>query len=218
MEKTKRIDPRDGLVIEYVSTGWMIVEAVGSLFAGILASSTALEAFGIDSLIEIVAGATLIWRLRKEVRGGTEETILKAEKVSSWIVGVGLLCLAGYIVISAGIALLSGKVVEGSIIGLVVMGISSVLMPYLAYQKRKIGKAIGSKALESDGFCSMVCAYMSWTVLAGIIGTFALGWWWIDAVAALGIVYFVVKEGLEAIESARSPMDFQSSCCKKGNS
>jgi hypothetical protein len=81
MEKTKRIDPRDGLVIEYVSTGWMLVEAVGSLFAGILASSTALEAFGIDSLIEIVAGATLIWRLRKEVRGGTEETILKAEKV-----------------------------------------------------------------------------------------------------------------------------------------
>jgi len=60
MEKTEMIDPRDGLVIEYVSTGWMIVEAVGSLFAGILASSTALEAFGIDSLIEIVAGATLI--------------------------------------------------------------------------------------------------------------------------------------------------------------
>jgi divalent metal cation (Fe/Co/Zn/Cd) transporter len=64
----------------------------------------------------------------------------------------------------------------------------------------------------------MVCAYMSWTVLAGIIGTFALGWWWIDAVAALGIVYFVVNEGLEAIESARRPMDSQFTCCKKGNS
>jgi divalent metal cation (Fe/Co/Zn/Cd) transporter len=157
----------------------------------------------------------LIWRLRKEVHGGTEETILNAEKIFSWIVGVGLLCLAIYIVISAGIALLSGKVVEGSIVGLVIMGISSVLMPYLTCQKRRIGKAIGSKALESDGFCSMVCAYMSWTVLASIIGTFVLGWWWIDAVAALGIVYFVVNEGLEAIESARRPMDSQFTCLKK---
>jgi len=182
----------------------MVLEAVGSLVAGISASSTALEAFGIDSVIEIVGGVTLIWRLRREVNGRSTDDVRRAERVSSGIVGVGLLLLAGYIVIWSGYALLSRRAAEGSYLGIGVTLVSSALMPYLALRKRRIGKAIGSKALEADGFCSMVCAYLSWMVLAGIVGTFLLGWWWIDAAAALGMVYFVVKEGLEAIESARS--------------
>jgi len=197
------VNLRTGLVLEYISVVWMVLEAAGSLAAGISSSSTALEAFGIDSVIEIVGGVTLIWRLRREANGSSTDDVQKAERVSSWIVGVGLLLLAGYIVLWSGYSLLSRRAVEGSYLGIGVTLISSVLMPYLALQKRRVGRAIGSKALEADGFCSMVCAYMSWIVLAGILGTFLLGWWWIDAVAALGMVYYVVKEGLEAVESAR---------------
>ena len=76
-------------------------------------------------------------------------------------------------------------------------------MPFLAVSKKRIGRRIGSKALISDGSCSMVCAYMSWILLAGVAATSLLGWWWADSVAALGFVWFVVHEGLEAIDEAR---------------
>ncbi|MGA2547841.1 MAG: cation transporter [Rectinemataceae bacterium] len=89
-------------------------------------------------------------------------------------------------------------------LGLGVAAASSVLMPILARAKRRIGKRIGSKALEADGSCSMVCAYMSWIVLAGVIATAVMGWWWLDSLAALGLVYFVVHEGIEAIETTRT--------------
>jgi divalent metal cation (Fe/Co/Zn/Cd) transporter len=69
--------------------------------------------------------------------------------------------------------------------------------PFIASSKKRIAKRIASRALEADGSCSMVCAYMSWIVLVGVIATAFLGWWWIDSVAALGLVYFVVHEGWE---------------------
>jgi divalent metal cation (Fe/Co/Zn/Cd) transporter len=49
----------------------------------------------------------------------------------------------------------------------------------------------------------MVCAYTSWILLAGVGATTLFGWWWIDAVAALGFTWFVVREGLEAVKEAR---------------
>ena len=45
---------------------WMVVEAAVSLGAGVLARSALLTAFGIDSVIELVSGAILLWRLSVE--------------------------------------------------------------------------------------------------------------------------------------------------------
>ena len=53
---------------------------------------------------------------------------------------------------------------------------------------------IGSKALRADGSCSIVCAYMTWTVLAGAVLNAMFGWWWIDSIAALALMYFVLKK------------------------
>jgi len=44
---------------------------------------------------------------------------------------------------------------------------------------------------------------MSWILLVGVGATALFGWWWIDSVAALGFVWFVVREGLEAVKEAR---------------
>jgi divalent metal cation (Fe/Co/Zn/Cd) transporter len=40
---------------------------------------------------------------------------------------------------------------------------------------------------------------MAATLLAGLVLRAAFGWWWADPVAALGIVYFIVREGREAL-------------------
>ena len=61
------VSVRKGVNIEIASIIWMIIEAAVAIGAGIAAHSLALTAFGADSIIELVAGAVLLWRLTIEV-------------------------------------------------------------------------------------------------------------------------------------------------------
>ena len=198
---------KKGINIEIVSILWMIVEAVVAIRAGILAHSLALTAFGADSVIELVASAILLWRLYVESSGASLERVKQAEKKASWVVGVALLALAGYIVVSAGFDLWTRSGSEKSMLGLALAIASGMIMPYLSREKKRIGTEIGSKALRADGSCSIVCAYMAWTLIVGLVLTALVGWWWLNALAGLALVYFVVKEGIEAIQEARGVED-----------
>ena len=191
-----------GILIEWLSVAWMVLEAAVAIVAGALAHSVALVAYGADSVIELVAGVAVLSRLYVETRGGDEERVERAEKAASWVVGVALLALAVYIVVASVMSLVSRSRPETSALGIGIAAASSVLMPILATAKKRIGRSC-SRALVSDGSCSMVCAYMSWILLVGVGATALLGWWWIDSVAALGFVWFVVREGLEAVREAR---------------
>ena len=71
---------RAGVRIEIFTVIWMVVEAAVSIGAGILASSALLTAFGLDSVIELVSGAILLWRLLVEARGEEAEHIERAER------------------------------------------------------------------------------------------------------------------------------------------
>lgn len=209
---THSVSLRKGVNIELMSIAWMVIEAVVAIGAGIIAHSLALTAFGADSVIELVAGGVLLWRLTVESRGASLAHIKRAEKTSSWVVGIALLLLAVYIVVASIVKLVSHQGADTSYLGLGLAIASGIIMPYLSRTKKQIGTDIGSKALRSDGSCSMVCAYMSWILIAGVVLTAVLGWWWIDSVAALALVYYVVKEGWEAIEEARGKED-ACGCC-----
>jgi hypothetical protein len=63
-----------GIKVEYFSTAWMIVEALGSVGFGLLAGSFALLAFGSDSLIELLSGFAVLSHLRKDVAGSEIES------------------------------------------------------------------------------------------------------------------------------------------------
>lgn len=200
-------DVNKGVRIEWLSIAWMVVEAVVALGSGILAHSLSLVAFGADSVIELVAGGVLLWRLLVEAKGASLKRIERAERTSSWVVGIALLLLAVYIVILSVDKLATHQGAETSYVGMGLAALSGVIMPGLARAKKRIGSAIGSRALRADGSCSIVCAYMAWTVLSGVVLTALLGWWWIDSAAALGLVYFVVREGWEAVQAARGRED-----------
>ncbi|MHB1683636.1 MAG: cation diffusion facilitator family transporter [Bacilli bacterium] len=198
---------RKGIRIEQISIAWMVVEAGVALWAGLQAHSIVLIAFGADSIIELIAGFVLLWRLGLEMRGASLARVQRAERSASWIVGGALFLLAGYILASAGHALWTHSGADASLPGLGLSVASGLLMPFLASAKKRIGAEIGSQALKADGACSIVCAYMAWTVLAGVLLTAWFGWWWADSVAALALVYFVIKEGLEAIHEALGKED-----------
>jgi len=203
---------KKGVNIELVSIVWMIIEAVVAIGSGFAAHSLSLVAFGADSVIELVAGTVLLWRLTIEAIGASLARVKRAEKASSWVVGIALLLLAVYIVVASIDKLFTHHGAESTFWGMGLAIASGIIMPYLSRMKKQVGAEINSKALRADGSCSIVCAYMAWTVLVGVVLTTLLGWWWIDSIAALGLVYFVVSEGWEAIQEARGKED-ACGCC-----
>ena len=203
---------KKGVNIELVSIVWMVIEAAIAIGSGIIAHSLSLVAFGADSIIELIAGAVLLWRLTIEARGASLARVKRAEKASSWVVGIALLLLAVYIVVASIDKLVTHQGAETTYLGIGLAIASGIIMPYLSQAKKRIGSEIGSKALRTDGSCSIVCAYMAWIVLAGVILTALLGWWCIDSIAALALVYYVVKEGWEAVQEARGKED-ACGCC-----
>ncbi len=195
---------RAGVRVEQLTIGWMTVEAIVAITAGLLARSVLLTAFGIDSVIELVTGSVLLWRLATEARGGSLERVERAENRAAWVTGIGLVLLCAYIVGSAGVSLWTHSRPASAPVGIALAVVAVVGMPLLARRKRAIAARIDSAALRGDAACSMTCAYMAATLLVGLALNAALGWWWADSVAALGFLYWLQHEAREALEGART--------------
>src|SRR5947209_20255318 len=88
---------RSGVRLEVITVAWMVVEALVSLGAGIAAGSLLLVAFGLDSVVELLSGSVLLWRLSVEARGGDEDDVETAEHRASWVAAVLLLLLCVYV-------------------------------------------------------------------------------------------------------------------------
>ncbi len=195
---------RRGLLLEAFTIGWNSLEAVVAIGAGLAAGSIALVGFGLDSVIEVAAGATLYWRLRVELRaggaGGASET---AERRALYAIAVTFFLLGGYILYEAGKKLYAHERPEASPVGLALALLSLIVMPVLALAKRRVGRAIESRALVADAAETAVCSYLSFALVLGLGLNAWVGWWWADPVAALLMFPFVIREGLEALEGAR---------------
>ena len=198
---------RRGIAVERWTIGWMLVEAAVSLGAGAAAGSVALLAFGADSVIELISAGVLLRRLRLEQAGGGGVRLETSERRASAIVGALLFLLALWVAGSALRDLLLHARPARSPLGLALAAASTAIMPWIVAVKRRVAPSIGSAALRANAACGMVCAYTAGTLLIGMALRTWLGWWWADPLAALGIVYFVVREGREAVEAARGRAD-----------
>jgi len=191
---------KKALRLEWFLVSYNVIEAVVSISFGILAMSIALVGFGLDSVIEVSAAGILIWRLSHH---GTEEEESKKEKIALFFVGGTFFALALYVLYESGMKLIYQEKPEASLVGIVIAVLSLIIMPTLGLMKKRIAKQIGSKALEADAMETLICAYLSFTLLLGLGLNALYGWWWADPMAALAMVYFIVKEGWEAVEEAR---------------
>ena len=195
---------RLGIWIELIALFWMVIEASIAITTGFATRSVSLEGFGIDSIIELVAGSILLWRLLVEKRGGSIEVVSHAERRASWITGISLFGLALYIVADSAFAFLTQSHPQVSWWGIGLAIAAAIIMPLLWQGKLRVAKRIGSTALKADAVCSVTCAYMSFTLLFGLLLNTFFGLWWADALAALALVYFIVREGREALHEART--------------
>lgn len=187
------------LQLEYLTVGWNVIEGVIAVTAALAAGSVALLGFGIDSFVETISGLVLIWRLRREATGTLDEEAIEAiERRAERLVGASFFLLAAYITFDAITTLLAQEKPEASPVGIALTAVSIGVMLWLARAKRRVATALGSRALAADAEQTQACWYLSVVVLAGIGLNAALGWWWADPVAALGVVVLLVREGLEA--------------------
>ena len=190
---------RNALILEWVTVGWMLIEASVAIGAGVVAHSLTLIAFGVDSIIELLSACVLLWRLNVELREG-EELSEAAERMAARIVGGLLVALTVYVVLSAGWGLWHGTGQEFSVPGFILAAVAIPVMYALARAKRRIADAIGSAALRADSAESIACLYLSCVVVIGLVVQWIIGAWWVDGVSAIALTPFLIKEAHEAWE------------------
>ncbi len=183
------------LRLEVFTVSWNVLEAVVAIAAGVIAGSIALVGFGLDSVMESASAVILLWRLRQT--GEAEE---HAERRAVRLVGVSFFVLAAYVAWEAASSLIQKEQPQTSVVGMILAAASLIVMPTLGRAKARLAKEMGSRALAADSQETMACAYLSATLLGGLLANALFGWWWADPVAALGIVVFLVREGWEAFE------------------
>ena len=168
-----------------------------SIWAGLLAGSAALIGFGVDSAIESSSGAALLWRLQER------EDHSDRENVALKLVGWSFLLLAAWVAYESVESLLQREPPSPSLTGIVIAAVSLAVMPWLAHQKREVAASLNSRALASDSRQTSLCAYLSAILLAGLVFSQNLGWWWADPVAALTMVPIILNESIEALRGER---------------
>jgi divalent metal cation (Fe/Co/Zn/Cd) transporter len=195
---SSRIDlVRQAFRLEWITVAWMLVEAAVAIEAGVTANSISLLAFGIDSIIELASAAVLIWRLTVEIRQGqafSEEAENRARRIAAAL----LFALALYVVASAAWKLWTHEGQEFSVVGLAITVAAIPIMYFLARRKIAVAERLGSHAMRADAVESIACAWLATIVVIGLLVQLSSGAWWVDSIASLAIVGYLVKEGREA--------------------
>jgi len=180
------------LWIQTLTLIWMSIEAVVSLGAAWMARSPALFAFGGDSAVELLSAAVVFWRF---CAPSYEE---HAEKRAGRIAGGLLFVLAAFVVATSVLTLLGHVEARPSPIGIALLVLAAVIMPWLAAQKRQLSFATASAALRADAAESAVCGYLALIALAGLVVNAVWKVSWADLVAALALLPLIVREASEA--------------------
>src|SRR5437763_10599780 len=191
------------LLLTYITLGWMTIEGAASLLLGWASKSLLLESFGIDSVIELFSAGVLLWRLRVEANGvATSEHVEAVERRAARWVGYSLYALVVYVLFNSGYGIFVVKRITDtheSVWGILIGVVAKVGMPILAAYKLIVAARLNSRALRADAVESIVCGYLSIVLIVGLAATRILGWWWLDSVAALALIPFIIKEARAAI-------------------
>jgi divalent metal cation (Fe/Co/Zn/Cd) transporter len=176
-----------------IGLAWHAIEAAVALGAGAAAGSVALVGFGADSLIEMLAGVTLLWRFAAS-RAGSHS----AEHVARRTIGFSFFLVAVYVAVDATRQIVLAQHPHASWVGIALAAVAVVAMPPLAIAKGRNAERLHSPAAKGEGRQNMLCAYLAVGLLFGLLANAALGWWWADPVTALGIAAVAAREGVKA--------------------
>ena len=183
--------------LAWAGNAWHVIEFAVAIGAGAAASSIALVGFGIDSLIEALAGFVIVWLFAARRAGGAH-----SERRAQQLVAASYAVLVVYIVAESVRTLVGGDHPDASWLGIGLAAVTAPTMPLLARAKRNVGRALGSSATVSEAEQNQICAYLSVALLLGLGANALAGLWWADPVAALAIAVIAAWEGIESWRGA----------------
>jgi divalent metal cation (Fe/Co/Zn/Cd) transporter len=180
-----------------LTIGWNSIEAIISIGSGVLAGSIALVGFGLDSVVEVSSALVIVWRLTQQSADPAVNE--RIERRATRLIALTFFAIALYVVYDAGRTLLGlDAEPRPSALGLTITALSLVVMPTLAWAKRRVAARLGSAALQADAAETQLCTYLSAVVLLGLAANDLAGWWWMDPLAGLVVAALAVKEGRSA--------------------
>jgi divalent metal cation (Fe/Co/Zn/Cd) transporter len=189
---------RRAVRLERATIAYNVIEGVIAIAAGAAAGLVSLIGFGIDSGIEVAAATVVLVRLLSETRG--QEVDEQRERRALKFIAITFFALAAYVVIEGVRGLAVGEEPDTSVVGIVLTGLSIVIMPVLAWRKQLAGEALGSRLVIADAAETRLCAWLSVSTFLGLAAYSLLAWTWLDPVGGFVIAYFAIREGREAWE------------------
>jgi len=193
LERSTRVDTLRRRIrwIVGATIAYNVIEAVVAISSGVASSSAALIGFGLDSVVEVLSAAAVAWQFTRKDPDRYEKPTLR-------VIALSFFLLATYVGASAVLSLVGGVEPRHSAVGLILTAASVVIMPVLSLVEYRTGRELGSATAMADSRQTLICSVLSAAVLLGLALNSLFGWWWADSIAALVIVVFAVREGIEA--------------------
>ncbi len=179
-----------------------VIEGILSAYFGVKDETLTLFGFGMDSFVETISAigiAQMVVRIRTNPDSDKSKFEVLALKITGWC----FYALSVVLLVSAVISIIEGHQPTSTVAGIVIASISILVMWALIISKKYLGKQLNSSAMIADANCNLVCVYMSVLLLlsSGLYELFQIPY--IDALGALGLIYFCITEGKEAFEKAK---------------
>ena len=180
--------PRTVAWLQWFTIGWMAIECGVSLWAAAQAHSVALLAFGSDSLIELLSAVVVL--LQFVPRFPLQKAY--ADRAAA----VLLFLLAGVVLCIVWLG--RARPMETSCAGITITALALVVMPVLAWMKRRQAQRMNNRALAADATQSATCAYLAGVTLVGLAIYAVWHIRWVDTLAALAAIPIILVEGRRA--------------------
>jgi divalent metal cation (Fe/Co/Zn/Cd) transporter len=177
--------------LQGITLVWMLVECGVSLYGAVTDRSPALLAFGADSFVELLSATVVLLAL-------VPSFPLTKDRAAR-LAGILLFVLAGVVALVTVLSLLYRVMPETSCSGVAITLAALIVMPILAWAKRRTAQQTNNRTLAADAVQSATCAYLAAITLAGLAINALWHISWMDSAAALLALPILIVEGRRAL-------------------
>jgi divalent metal cation (Fe/Co/Zn/Cd) transporter len=191
------------LILAILTITYNLAEGIISVILGMSDETLALFGFGVDSFVEVISGIGVLHMVVRMRRRPVEEHD-RFEVTALRITGAGFILLAAGLTVGGILSIVTARVPDTTVPGMVIAAVSLVTMWVLVRYKLRVGQALSSDAIIADAHCTRACLRLSLVLLVSS-GVYALtGWGFVDALGSFGIGLLALFEGREALQKART--------------
>jgi divalent metal cation (Fe/Co/Zn/Cd) transporter len=182
------------LRVSVVSLVWTVVSSTAAVTIGIVENSLVLVAFGLTGALDSAGSAVLALHFRHALHH--EAFSARHERLALRVVTIGLMVVGTLTTLESVRRLVTSVHAEPVVAGVALAAVSAIVLALLSSRKRRVARAVDSRALLADGWLSATGALLGVVTVVGTGLTSAFDWWWVDPIAAAVVACGAVVAGV----------------------